>query len=231
MTREGAAPLPGPADPSGRRAGGLRASTVCGVAGLLALTGLAVATLGPLTVRGAPMLRLRVVANSNRPADQAQKRAVRDAVVAEVAPVIRGVSTLGQARRVVAADLGRVRLTAEAAAGPATSVSVRLGPDRFPARSLGLLRFPAGSYDTLLVTLGSGQGHNWWTVLFPPFAFIGLGKHMAVVGPPNPRGAVEPAFRLNDPDVAIVGDHSTRAAPIVVRFALWDLWQQLAHHL
>lgn len=43
--------------------------------------------------------------------------------------------------------------------------------DYFPARSYGEFRFPCGQYDAIRITLGSGQGHNWWCVLYPRFCF------------------------------------------------------------
>ncbi|MDD7389920.1 MAG: stage II sporulation protein R [Lachnospiraceae bacterium] len=41
----------------------------------------------------------------------------------------------------------------------------------FPTRTYGTLTFPPGNYRTLLVTLGNGQGHNWWCVLYPTLCF------------------------------------------------------------
>lgn len=41
----------------------------------------------------------------------------------------------------------------------------------FPTRTYGSLTFPPGNYRTLLVTLGNGQGHNWWCVLYPALCF------------------------------------------------------------
>ena len=29
-----------------------------------------------------------------------------------------------------------------------------------------------GYYESLVVTLGSGEGKNWWCVLFPPLCFL-----------------------------------------------------------
>ena len=28
--------------------------------------------------------------------------------------------------------------------------------------------FPCGTYDAVRITIGSGKGHNWWCVLYPP---------------------------------------------------------------
>ena len=37
----------------------------------------------------------------------------------------------------------------------------------FTTREYDRLILPAGKYKALRVTLGSGEGHNWWCVIFP----------------------------------------------------------------
>ncbi len=37
----------------------------------------------------------------------------------------------------------------------------------FNTREYGNVTIPAGMYDALRITIGSGNGHNWWCVLFP----------------------------------------------------------------
>ena len=34
------------------------------------------------------------------------------------------------------------------------------------------MTYPAGYYESLVVTLGSGAGDNWWCVLFPPLCLL-----------------------------------------------------------
>ena len=41
----------------------------------------------------------------------------------------------------------------------------------FPTRTYDNLIFPCGNYDAIRLVLGSGQGHNWWCVLYPAFCF------------------------------------------------------------
>jgi stage II sporulation protein R len=43
----------------------------------------------------------------------------------------------------------------------------------FPEKSYGSYTFPAGEYEALEVTLGAGEGHNWWCVLYPNMCFSG----------------------------------------------------------
>ena len=42
----------------------------------------------------------------------------------------------------------------------------------FPTRIYGDYVFPCGYYDAARITLGKGEGHNWWCVLYPQFCFV-----------------------------------------------------------
>ena len=88
------------------------------------------------------LIRLHVVANSDSPSDQAVKLRVRDAVLNAAEEMLR--------------DLGRDE-----------PVSVTLQNERFPTRDYETFSLPAGVYRTLRVTIGAGEGHNWWCVVFP----------------------------------------------------------------
>jgi len=35
-----------------------------------------------------------------------------------------------------------------------------------------LIRFRAGNYEALEVTIGEGSGHNWWCVMYPNLCFF-----------------------------------------------------------
>lgn len=37
----------------------------------------------------------------------------------------------------------------------------------FPCRIYGKTQLPAGEYRALRITIGAGEGHNWWCVLYP----------------------------------------------------------------
>ena len=32
--------------------------------------------------------------------------------------------------------------------------------------------FPEGKYDALVIEIGSGNGHNWWCVMYPSLCFL-----------------------------------------------------------
>ena len=50
--------------------------------------------------------------------------------------------------------------------------TVKLNCEEFPTRSYGELTLEKGFYDALIVNLGSGEGDNWWCVVYPPLCFV-----------------------------------------------------------
>ena len=55
-----------------------------------------------------------------------------------------------------------------AARGCTAPVTVTLTDEKYPERTYGDLHFPAGTYHSLRILIGEGEGKNWWCVLFPP---------------------------------------------------------------
>ncbi len=154
------------------------------------------------------LLRLRVIAESDTGADQADKLLVRDAVLAALEPRIADCASLEEAR---AAALEALPQLAEAAgkalekAGRPRPLTLRLGAEDCPLRAYETFTLPAGNYETLTVTLGAGEGHNWWCVVFPPLCLAAAGEggeedeEWSVFSPAEQRlmtaGSVEIRFR------------------------------------
>ena len=154
------------------------------------------------------LLRLRVIAESDESTDQADKLLVRDAVLAALEPRIADCASLEEAR---AAALEALPQLAEAAgkaleeAGRPRPLTLRLGAEDCPLRAYETFTLPAGNYETLTVTLGAGEGHNWWCVVFPPLCLAAAGEsgeedeEWSVFSPAEQRlmtaGSVEIRFR------------------------------------
>ncbi len=142
----------------------------------LAVTSLAAAAvLSVCPVRGEgeiyrDVLRLRVVAASDSEADQADKLAVRDAVLDLLGEVIGECSGREEAEKAAGAMAGEIAAAASDCLrerGTEAEVRVSFDWERSPRRDYGNRVLPAGTYRTLKVTIGEGAGHNWWCVLFP----------------------------------------------------------------
>lgn len=127
----------------------------------------------------AESIRLRILANSDSPSDQAVKRQVRDLIVAEMEQYASESKseqyTIDEAREVLGARLGELEQLVQAELerlGYSYGVKVELGMVPFPTKVYGAKVYPAGDYEALRVTLGNGLGQNWWCVLFPPLCFV-----------------------------------------------------------
>ena len=117
------------------------------------------------------MLRLHVVANSDSERDQALKLLVRDAVLTQAGQILDGVSGRQNAERVLTPRLDELARSAEAtlaAEGCGDAVTVSLTDQWFPTKEYDGFSLPAGRYRALRVTIGEGEGRNWWCVVFPP---------------------------------------------------------------
>nr|WP_283163320.1 stage II sporulation protein R [Sporolactobacillus mangiferae] len=131
-------------------------------------------------------IRLRILANSDSPADQTIKRQVRDAVNADITEWVKDLKTSDQARQVIRAHLPELKRTVAGSlkrARASGTYKVKLGKANFPTKMYGNFVYPAGRYDALVITLGDGRGANWWCVLFPPLCFLDFSNSDAVANP------------------------------------------------
>ena len=117
------------------------------------------------------VVRLHVLANSDSEADQALKLKVRDGVLEAAAPYVGGCKTQAEAVEALTAHLTELEAAAFSVVqseGYAYPVTVLLGEEDYPTRTYESCAFPAGTYVSLRVLIGSGEGQNWWCCLFPP---------------------------------------------------------------
>lgn len=125
------------------------------------------------------LIRLHVVAASDSEEDQKVKLQVRDAVVSYVEQALSHVMTVEEAKSWLLENLPGI----EAAANDvlrrldlAQNAKVTLQKETFPVRHYDGFSLPSGVYDALRVTIGEGQGQNWWCVVFPSLCLPAAGE-------------------------------------------------------
>lgn len=133
---------------------------------LAALMLLALPAAAEAQVMTPELFRLQVVAESDSEEDQQRKLDVRDAVLRLCETLFADVQSADEAYRLTQAELDQFRNAAKSAAGGAP-VRIEVGSFDFPDRIYGGVRVPAGTYRALRIVIGSGEGHNWWCVLYP----------------------------------------------------------------
>ena len=117
------------------------------------------------------VVRLHVLANSDSEEDQALKLRVRNAVLDATSPLVKDCTSQEEAVEILSAhipDLESAAAKVIAAEGYDYPVTVLLGEEDYPTRTYESCAFPAGTYVSLRVLIGSGEGQNWWCCLFPP---------------------------------------------------------------
>ena len=128
------------------------------------------------------IIRFHIRANSDREEDQELKLKIRDEILKEMGDKFKGTVDLDKSREIIVANMEAMKTITEDVIkreGEDYSVEITLGQDNFPTRKYGNLVFPAGDYETLLITLGEGSGQNWWCVMFPPLCFVDITHSVA----------------------------------------------------
>ncbi len=118
------------------------------------------------------VIRLHIIANSDSEIDQNLKLKVRDSVLAYMQD--NNFSNLTEAYNSTKLSLDTLKKIAQETLienNCFENVNVSLGDSYFPTKHYGRLSFPAGMYTALKITIGNGDGHNWWCVMYPTLCF------------------------------------------------------------
>jgi len=168
------------------------------------------------------VVRLHILANSDNEDDQAIKLLVRDGLLPQLSAQL---TTAGDKTAVCAAlegELENIEAAAEAilrANGYTYNAQASLSRVYFPTRTYGDIALPAGPYDALRIELGTGEGRNWWCMLFPPLCYVDI-----------TQTEVSPALKedldalLTPEGAALVTN--TNDTNMRIRFKFIELWQE-----
>lgn len=123
-------------------------------------------------------IRLRILANSNSVSDQMLKRDIRDEINAEITKWVQEVKTFEEAVAIIEGNMDEMEAIVARELSKYNKnqdYTVAFNEDvSFPTKLYGDLVYPAGAYQAVLVTIGEGEGENWWCVLFPPLCFLDM---------------------------------------------------------
>ena len=121
------------------------------------------------------MVRLHVVAEDDSPQAQALKLELRDVCLRCAEACLWDAGDADEAYRRLENHLADFEAACTARArelGYAGEIRAETGTFDFPDRVYGSVKVPAGEYRALRVTIGAGEGHNWWCVLYPSLCVL-----------------------------------------------------------
>ena len=119
-------------------------------------------------------IRFRVIANSDTLEDQEIKKEI----VRNVSGVInesQKSTSLEETRTYINNKLPEFNEVVEKTLlenNDKREFKINYGLNYFPKKELNNEEYPEGMYESLVITLGKGQGDNFWCILFPPLCMI-----------------------------------------------------------
>jgi stage II sporulation protein R len=158
------------------------------------------------------LVRLHVIAASDEDGEQALKLRVRDSVLEYLTPLLQGANERGGAIEIISANLTGIE-NAAISASEGRAISVTLGTEHYPTRDYASFSLPAGDYESLRITIGEGEGRNWWCVVFP---------QLCIVAATDLREAA--AAVLDENEIALISEENEG---YIIKFRLIELWDRL----
>ena len=120
-------------------------------------------------------IRIRVIANSNTEIDQKVKGEVREKLQEEIAILLKDANGLEEVRKILNENLEDFHINVEKVMNRNNYEEVfhiNYGLNYFPEKEFKGITYEEGYYESIVVTIGKGEGDNWWCVLFPPLCLM-----------------------------------------------------------
>lgn len=118
-------------------------------------------------------IRFRILANSNSVYDQNVKSRVKDKLQYELYNKLSNTKSVDEAKRVINESIPEFKNVLDTELKEEDySYTINYGMHEFPEKIYKGITYEEGQYESLLVTLGKGQGDNFWCVLFPPLCIM-----------------------------------------------------------
>ncbi len=116
------------------------------------------------------VFRLHILANSNSADDQELKLYVRDGMLEYTDELFKNSKNKEQSKQTALNNIDKLKQKAQTLVyeyGYDYPVDVYVTNMTFDTRVYEDFTLPAGNYDALRIVIGSGEGKNWWCVLYP----------------------------------------------------------------
>lgn len=120
-------------------------------------------------------LRIRVIANSNSEYDQEIKNIIKEKLEYKLYNLLKDTKGINEARKIINSNIPSIDRELETTLNTLDydlGYNINYGLNYFPSKKYKGITYEEGYYESLVVTLGSGEGDNWWCVLFPPLCLI-----------------------------------------------------------
>lgn len=115
-------------------------------------------------------IRIRIIANSDNIEDLVEKKRLKEQIEDDIYKITKDADSLEEARSLINDNLKNIDAIIKNNID--LDYTIDYGVNYFPKKVYRGVLYEAGNYESLVITLGSGLGENWWCVLFPPLCLI-----------------------------------------------------------
>lgn len=112
-------------------------------------------------------IRFRIIANSNSKKDQNLKKEILRDISNDL--LNNKISSIEEERSYLKSKIPSFE---EKLKENTNNYSINYGNNYFPEKEYKGKKYAAGEYESLVITLGEGEGKNFWCILFPPLCMI-----------------------------------------------------------
>ena len=120
-------------------------------------------------------IRIRIIPNSNSIEDQFLKKEVKNTLELEIENDLKQSKTIESSRKILKNNIDKYRQSLKRILEEKNTkidYSIDYGKHYFPEKTYKKVKYKKGYYESLLITLGKGEGSNWWCILFPPICAV-----------------------------------------------------------
>ncbi len=120
-------------------------------------------------------IRMRVIANSDSKEDQDNKKIIKSIVEEKIYELVENAKSEREVDEIIKNEKDSID---EAISDKIDDLNLDIkftsnyGLNYFPEKEFKGLRYKAGNYKSLVVTLDEGKGENWWCVMYPPLCLV-----------------------------------------------------------
>lgn len=124
-------------------------------------------------------IRLRVIPNSNQPIDISIKEQVKTYLEQDIYTILKNTPDIESARSTINNSIPQIKDSVQnifTTNNYHKPYQINFGNNYFPEKTYQGVTYPAGEYESLVITIGKGEGDNWWCVLFPNFCLADISE-------------------------------------------------------
>lgn len=120
-------------------------------------------------------IRFRVIANSNSVYDKYVKIKVKESLEQSFYDDLSDSNSIEESRKIITNNIEDYKSIVQKTLNDLSydeGFTINYGLNYFPKKEYKGVIYEEGNYESLVITIGKGEGENFWCVLFPPICTL-----------------------------------------------------------